>query len=167
MATRGIVSCPTRWSLYWPLALCIDHLSLLSTERRGTAMYYKRRHTYQYFPSAWGVFVTTTDVYSTTSEAEPGPEDCHLIWLTGARGWRIGLYTGARLSQGECPNSCMMLRNKTFTIWQTRRRKKAFWNILERMDPIVKNSLKFWSASHQFLLLFWRKELRYLNPKWF
>ena len=30
-----IVSCPTRWSLYWPLVLCIDHLSLLSTERHG------------------------------------------------------------------------------------------------------------------------------------
>ena len=39
---KVVVSCPTRWSLYWPLALCIDHLpslSLLSTERRGTAMY--------------------------------------------------------------------------------------------------------------------------------
>ena len=35
-----LVSCPTRWSLYLPLALCIDHLSIQSTERRGTAMYY-------------------------------------------------------------------------------------------------------------------------------
>jgi len=31
-----LVSCPTRWSLYLPLALCGD---ILSTERRGTAMY--------------------------------------------------------------------------------------------------------------------------------
>ena len=22
-----LVSCPTRWSLYWPLALCVDHLA--------------------------------------------------------------------------------------------------------------------------------------------
>ena len=36
---KVVVSCPTRWSLYLPLALCIDHLSILSTERRGTAMY--------------------------------------------------------------------------------------------------------------------------------
>ena len=59
----GLVSCPTRWSLYLPLALCTDHqfglggrsnislphiggshpvpsLSILSTERWGTAMYY-------------------------------------------------------------------------------------------------------------------------------
>ena len=35
----GLVRCPTRWPLYLPLALCIDHLSILSTERRGTAMY--------------------------------------------------------------------------------------------------------------------------------
>ena len=39
-AACGVVSCPTRWSLYWPLALYIDHLSILSTERRGTAMCY-------------------------------------------------------------------------------------------------------------------------------
>ena len=35
-APPPLISCPTRWSLYWPLALCIDHLSILSTERRGT-----------------------------------------------------------------------------------------------------------------------------------
>ena len=34
-----VVSCPTRWSLYLPLARCIDHLSILSTERVGTAIY--------------------------------------------------------------------------------------------------------------------------------
>ena len=28
----SLVSCPTRWSLYWPLALCIDHL--VREERR-------------------------------------------------------------------------------------------------------------------------------------
>ena len=26
MSTQSLVSCPTRWSLYLPLALCIDHL---------------------------------------------------------------------------------------------------------------------------------------------
>ena len=39
-----VVSFPTRWSLYWPLARCVDHLSLslsiLSTEGQCTAMYY-------------------------------------------------------------------------------------------------------------------------------
>ena len=35
-----VVSFPTRWSLYLPMALYIDHLSILSTERRGTAMCY-------------------------------------------------------------------------------------------------------------------------------
>ena len=38
----------TGWSLYWPLALCTYHLSILSTERRGTAMYY---HTARFFNS--------------------------------------------------------------------------------------------------------------------
>ena len=35
----GLVSCPTIWSLYWPLALCINILiiSILSTERLGTS----------------------------------------------------------------------------------------------------------------------------------
>ena len=37
-AACGVVSCPTRWSLYWPLALYIDHLSILSTERRGNVL---------------------------------------------------------------------------------------------------------------------------------
>ena len=35
-----LVSCPTKWSLYWPLVLCVDHLSILSTEGQGAAMYY-------------------------------------------------------------------------------------------------------------------------------
>ena len=42
MLPLSLFSCPTRWSLYWPLALCVDHLSLsiLSKERKGTAKYY-------------------------------------------------------------------------------------------------------------------------------
>ena len=45
-----LVSCPTRRSLNWPLALCVDHqspmetLHILSTERQGTAMYYIVSH---------------------------------------------------------------------------------------------------------------------------
>ena len=38
---ESLVSCPNRWSLYLPLALCINHLSILSTEIQGTAMYYE------------------------------------------------------------------------------------------------------------------------------
>ena len=39
LVSLSLVSWPTRWSLYLPLALCIDHLSILTTERRGTAIY--------------------------------------------------------------------------------------------------------------------------------
>ena len=30
--TPPLVSCPTRWSLYWPLALCVDHHQQISRE---------------------------------------------------------------------------------------------------------------------------------------
>ena len=54
-ASPVLVSCPTRWSLYWPLALCVDHLSILLTERQGTAMYYKNPYIF-FLTRAWLIY---------------------------------------------------------------------------------------------------------------
>ena len=52
------------------------------------------------------VLLSVFHLNTSQQNTKQSPEGCHPVWLTGARGWRVGLYTSSWLAQALYCTAC-------------------------------------------------------------